>query len=326
VPLGTGRVARYRLAQGDLGVPGWKAQWAVAPGERLGISIFPPRPFDWKQSFEFVYTLVHPGLRDRFFQEWSAYVDTALLWNSFWRCSWVPGSREPRYVPSDESELTRSIGLTKAAGMKAVCYMSPYFYCTHDPGPFVDELCRLRDKYGFDAVYFDGDQSQDWLEAYEVMRMTREAYPEGTVILHTTGQSYNGGPPLARPDLFIPAIDTYATATLRGEFVLGEGRDWQYPEYVSSQYRKANCIGIQKGDRWNIPQIEQDLINLLYNGRARGTAFWNPGPVTKNDFTDIYWPIQRQLKELWEAKGDEAEFYEKHYLPRANELIRPALK
>jgi hypothetical protein len=149
--------------------------------------------------------------------------------------------------------------------------------------------------------------------AYEEMRMLREIFPDGALILHTTGQEYNGGPPLAVPDIFIPAIDTYATVTYRGEYVLHEdGPGWAYPKYVSSQYRKANCIGVQKGDRWlDVPQHTQDLINLHYNGRACRLDRME----VSQEYVQGYVPIIRTLEALWREKGSDPGFYERYYLP-----------
>ena len=35
-----------------------------------------------------------------------------------------------------------------------------------------------------------------------------------------------------------------------GELVYGVGVDWPFIQYSASQYRKANCIGVMKGDAW----------------------------------------------------------------------------
>jgi hypothetical protein len=128
-------------------------------------------------------------------------------------------------------------------------------------------------------------------------------------------------------------IDTYTTATLRGEYVLYTGgKDWQYPKYITSQYRKANCIGILKGDRWkNVSQIEQQLIHLRYNGRARAaggmpSGAWTLGQPTGEDFIDVYYPIWMELKQLWRRKGHLPEFYEEHYKPKVQELTQPVLE
>jgi hypothetical protein len=331
IPLGTGRLPRFSKVTGELDEPGWQVYWQISPGERLGISVFPPREYPWEKSFEFAYELTFPGVSLTNYSKWAQVLDSVLLWNTFYY-SGFGMSWGPEYVVEDESDYRRHIGIIQTAGMKAMTYMSPYFYYVHDPEVFMQEVERMRDTYGLDGVYYDGVYSQDWIKAYECMRMTREAFPDGTIILHTTGQGGNGGPPLARHDIFIPVIDTYTTATLRGEYVLYTGgKDWQYPKYITSQYRKANCIGLLKGDRWqNVTQNEQDLLHLRYNGRARANGLpsgtWTPGTPTGEDFVDIYYPTWMELKQLWQDKGDLPYFYDEYYKPKAYELTRPILE
>jgi hypothetical protein len=240
----------------------------------------------------------------------------AVLWDFCqrnWGMSWGPS-----WVPYDEAALTKHIMALKAAGVRPITYMSMYFYYSRNPQEYIDNVRRFRDRYGIEGVYSDGDPSPEWVVAYEEMRMLRELFPDGVIVLHTTGQPGNGGPPLSEPDIFIPAIDTYATATFRGEWAQYEGGiGWPYPRYVSSQYRKANCIGVQKGDRWeNVPQLTQDLLNLRYNGRA---SHWS-GLEPSAEFRNRYLPALRELERLWQEKGDDPAFYERYYLPRVESL------
>ena len=334
IPFGTGRLPRTHVLTDGLdfvgvendvaflsaAAPGWQIAWEVDPGERLGLSIFPPRPFDWKQSFHMNWALTFREADPSRYQEWGRYLDVAVLWDfcqRSWGMSWGPS-----WVPSDEAALTKHIAALKAAGVRPITYMSMYFYYSRNPQEYLDNIRRFRDRYGIEGVYSDGDPSPEWVVAYEEMRMLRELFPDGVIILHTTGQPGNGGPPLSEPDIFIPAIDTYATATFRGEWAQYEGGiGWLYPRYVSSQYRKANCIGIQKGDRWeNVPQLTQDLLNLRYNGRA---SHW-PGLEPSAESRDRYLPALRELEQLWQEKGDDPAFYERYYRPRV-ELLTPDL-
>ena len=61
LPDETGGVATYLIGDGKCERPaswkaGWKVRYRAASGTRLLVSVFPPRPFDWKQSGE---TMVH---------------------------------------------------------------------------------------------------------------------------------------------------------------------------------------------------------------------------------------------------------------------------
>jgi hypothetical protein len=332
LPLGSGRIPRVDvLTQGldfpgklcdtnflSHAQPGWQMKWSLSPGERLGISVFPPRPFEWKQSFHSNYTLSFSGQQPSVYEKVLKpnQIDIALLWDftvRSWGMQWGP-----KAIPSDENWLMQHIKAAKAAGMKPLTYFSAYFYYSRDPDEYIAELARWKNTYGIEGFYTDGIPDIQWIVAYEEMRMARELFPDGAIIVHTTGQSSNGGPPMALPDIFMPCIDTYATATLRGEFVPSSSGDgWPYPQYITSQYRKANCLGILKGDRWKeVPQARQDSINLLYNGRAR----YLDGGKVNGPWHEQYLPKLRALEALWDEKGSDPEFYEKYYLPKAQEL------
>lgn len=191
--------------------------------------------------------------------------------------------------------------------MRPIVYISPYFYYSRDPDEFTEHARRLKVKYAIEGAYYDGIPSQEWLAAYEVMRMTRELFRDGVIILHNTGHASNGGPPLGEPSLKIPAVETYADATYGGELVFGEGCDWAYPKYVPSQYRKANCVGVMKHDKWEgLTARQRDLMMLFHNGRAKDRR--------------QYGEILDELEDLWEKKGDEPEFYKEYWLPAVRRI------
>jgi len=294
--------------------PGWEVSWHLSPGERLAISIFPPRPFPWKDSFGFGFLLARRrDPLDGYPRRKRGDYRVEILWD-FLQRSWAM-SWGPRHVAHDDEELRAHVAAIKKAGSHPVVYASPQWYYSRDAEEFAAELKRLKDTYGIEGVYYDGIPSQEWVVAYEEMRMTREVFPDGPVILHATGQSYSGGPPLGEPSLKIPAIETYATATYTGELVYGYGYDWVYPRYVTSQYRKANCIGVMKHDAWEGPtELQQELIMLRHNGRCQYRKY----PAES-------YQVLLGLKALWEEKGDEPDFYERYYLPKFEELTRDLL-
>ena len=303
--------------------PGWRVDWRLSPGERLAISVFPPRPFDWKESFHMTFAIAERSSPTERFAEWGKYAEVLILWDftqRSWAMSW---GRD--YVPYDR-ELREYVAAAKKAHMRPIVYMSPYYYYSRDPWEIVGQAKKLRDQYGIEGVYYDGLPSSEWLVGYEQIRLTREVFPDGVIILHTTGHCYDGGAPLGEASVFIPAIDTYANATYRGELVYGNGRDWAYPRYVSSQYRKANCIGVMKSDKWEgLTPIEREFVNLHYNGRANllpPDYEGAPPPDRLEQMKREYFPILRNLEKLWQEKGDATDFYERYYLPRVRELTK----
>ena len=337
IPLGSGRPARVHLGeQGWRGIkpgrrkPGeidfantsdnqtflskttapWSMRYHLSPGERLGISVFPPRPFPWKKSFQFAWLLAQrddPLDHYRARKRGDEHVE--ILWSFLqraWAMSW--GSE---HVPYDEELTHAHIRAIHDAGSKAIFYGSPQWYYSRDAQEWANELRRLKDHYGIDGIYYDGIPSQEWIVAYEEMRLTREIFPDGPVILHNTGQCYNGNPPLGEPALRIPAIETYATATLAGELVYGEGTDWPFIRYSASQYRKANCIGAMKGDAWEgVSDHEKAMTMLLHNGRGQYRKF----PAE-------YYRVLQKLEGHWQEHGNEPEFYERYFVPTVEEAI-----
>ncbi|MCJ7823055.1 MAG: hypothetical protein MUQ26_08285, partial [Armatimonadetes bacterium] len=114
IPLGSGRLARTDVLTDGLdfiGVaddteflssaqPGWEIAWTVSPGERLALSVFPPRPFDWQQSFHMNWCLTFNGLSTDRYPEWSKYLDVVVLWDFCHRGYGM--SFGPRFIPYDE--------------------------------------------------------------------------------------------------------------------------------------------------------------------------------------------------------------------------------
>jgi len=337
IPLGTGRMARVdaglnaqpgRGLPGDLDFadiidnqtfvsrakPGWKVKWFISPGERLAISVFPPKPYPWKDSFRTHWMLSDQGHTDTSeYSKWKNKADIVLLWDYVQR-AWAFSWGHEHFV-ADEPELNNHIAAIKNAGMRPIIYMSPYYYYSRDAAELSGEAKRLKEKYKIEGVYFDGIPSQEWTVAYEEMRMTREIFADGIIILHNTGHPYNGIPPLGDPSIKIPAIETYADANFGGELVYGEGKDWAYPKYIEAQYRLSNTVGAMvmwDNFGWKgFTPLQQDLMMLLYNGRSQDKS--------------RYKPYIEKLEKLWQQKGADPDFYEKYYLPEVKKMTKGLL-
>jgi Chitobiase/beta-hexosaminidase C-terminal domain len=162
-------------------------------------------------------------------------------------------------------------------------------------------------KYGIDGVYSDGLPGVEWVSAYEEMRMLRELFPNGSIIVHDTFDQTGSVAPWS-------FIQTYADRTFLAEGIESDdGPNWPYPRYVVSQFRKANCIGDIKGDGWedigDTPAA--DLINIVYNGRPHAQNPWFESKVL---------PVLTKLHSLWLTYGEKEFFYDRYYLPEAQEL------
>jgi hypothetical protein len=350
IPFGTGRLARVdanirtgRVKRGDLDFSGyvdnktylssakagWEVKWYISPGERLGISVFPPRPYPWKESFESYYAISNSSTQDETYKKWAEEHNCkhVIMWNFFQR-GWG-GSFTTGFPVYDEKEFRHHIETIRKNGMTPCPYMSPYFYRSRDPEIFASKLAMAKEKYGIGGVYYDGIPSQEWLAAYEMMRMTREVLGDGIIIFHNSGHASNGTPPLGEVSLKIPAVETYANITYCGELVWGSGREWTYPKYIVNQFRLSNCIGTHKASEWvDVEPYERDLILLKYNGRAtllNPDRESPPSPERLAMIKKYYDPVLMGLKEVWQKYGDDPEFYEKYYLPEYKKLTKGLL-
>lgn len=308
--------------------PGWQINWTVSPGERLAISVAPPREYDWEQSFHISYRNIsydsssQNSAYQTLSQEYELDVVAAFLFDDR---SYANEYKKHYTYSKYSNSLKNHIKMAHEYGMQVVPYLSAYFFPDHsDASAYMDEVTRLKNIYGFDGVYSDGLPSEyQWIVAYEDARMLRELFPDGVLVSHLTGVHENGGPPLSSPAHFIPGIETYLTATLKGEGVAALGIDTPLATMIWPNYNISNCIGFTKGDCWHyyneegehviIPQKDQDILGLEYNGRARMSAV--------NDWL-TYLPIMRQLETLWKEHGTEEDFYERVYQPTARKLIR----
>lgn len=307
--------------------PDWQIAYTVYPGERLAIGTFPPREYDWEDSFDRTYT---NGYRTQKAEQYADYhekynVAAVNLFNFSdygYAQEFNPHYTQVMFKDAFETHLDA----VKAAGLEALMYTSGGYYYTTDPEKFVQEVARLKNKYNLDGIYSDGQPSVTaWVDGYEQSRMLRELFPDGMIVIHTTDAT-----PISSAAIFMPTANTYATSTLKGEGISGIGLDWSMPRSgVWSQYNAANCIGIPKGDTWkyydgngglaSVPQGDQDLMLLEYNSRARLVSKSDPSWME-------YMRVLNELREVWVEHGDDPDFYDKYYAPAARELTKETLK
>lgn len=333
IPLGSGRPPRVEVKTPHLDFigkvndtvfvsqaqPGWQMRWQVSPGERIALTTFPPRPYDWEKSFDFRARLTFRGQPVSLYRDQlKGYFNQCILWDFTQRGYGMQWG--PRALPVDEAALTEHIRAVHDNGMKALNYFSQYFYYSRDAQEWINELKRWKDTYGIDGFYSDGNPDREWIVAYEEMRMAREVFPNGFIMLHTTGQSVNGGPPLALPDISLPCIDTYTDATVKHEWIAARGTDYAYPKLVSRQFRVANCFGVTKGDRWELDRSQQDSLTFCYNGRP-----W-ADDMKMETWKNVWHGRLNEMKELWRQHGTEPDFYARFFRPKAVELTGCAVE
>ena len=134
------------------------------------------------------------------------------------------------------SAVHSAVQTVQSAGKSAVAYMSAGWRNERNASEYIGHVTEWRDEYKIDGVYSDGLPEDDFLVAYEEVRMLRELFPSGPLIFHDTLDGY--------PSTFRPFLHSYATATLMAEGIENsDGLAWQWPRYAVSQFRKSNAFG-----------------------------------------------------------------------------------
>lgn len=310
---------------------GWQIAWTISPGERLAISTFPPREYDWEKSFHMTYENRNWNSPDNYASRYNELnVNVATIFDVSDRgyaVEWTPFFS----YNAHENDFKFQIERAKAVGMQAITYMPQYFFFNkYTPDDWVANLLRVKNRYGVDGIYSDGTSSEhQWVTAYEASRMGRQIFGDGTMIVHQTGISENGGAPLSSPAHYLPFLDTYWSGTLKTESLQYSDITPALLQYTVSQYNTSNIVGYAKGDGWKyvnadgelvtFPKDKWALVVLEANGRCR--------IETGSDyFKNTYVKYLRELEDLWKEKGDEPFFYEKYFAPRVRELIKPELE
>ena len=156
------------------------------------------------------------------------------------------GSSPGPYVPfPSDSAVSTLVDTFAKNGLQGLPYMSCGLASTRNASVYIDRVRAWKERYHIQGVYSDGLAEDDWLVAYEEVRMLRELFPNGTLIFHDT---LHHGMPVAE---FRPFLHTYATATLMSEGVhSSNGTSWQWPRYAVSQFRRSNAFGDGVYSHW----------------------------------------------------------------------------
>ncbi|MEM9917356.1 MAG: chitobiase/beta-hexosaminidase C-terminal domain-containing protein, partial [Bacteroidota bacterium] len=283
---------------------GWKAQADLRPGERLFLSVFPTRPYDWAKSFDHNW-----GLSDynaTLDYDNPPYMKNWILWNINQR-GWAMSFGE-RYEIRPNVPYQDHFDAITAEGDKWSAYFSQWFYYSRDPVEWVNEIKRWRDEYNMGAIYSDGLAQDDWLSAYEAMRRLREeVFPSGNIIIHDSYPQSGVASAGYRPFIY-----AYATSTYMGENAEAAGEDWAWARYAICQFRRGNSLGVIKGDQWaGFQSVQRYLLSLVWGGRGIPDVL---------DYESTYLPILNQLKTLWETYGNDPFFFDRYYHPEAQNL------
>jgi len=243
----------------------WKVSYKLNEHARFLISVFPPREFNYIQSYEDrIYhrsSVAHDGRSlypfptDDEIEEAHKYTNIMVLHETIWHGKMsrkgipVETSKDVYadgsyscfdYNSTNEKDFINTIRKAHSLGMKVVPYMSA-FYSSAKGSDFLDRIKDILFRYDLDGVYFDG-VPQDIVEAYEVVKKTRLILGDKLLYIHCTKKPVNH-------NVFCPFIDTYADFILRAEGVdyfkaAGiENYAQMYLRYVISGFNISNTIG-----------------------------------------------------------------------------------
>ncbi|MDO9528962.1 MAG: hypothetical protein Q7J27_07380 [Syntrophales bacterium] len=239
----------------DFSYKEWKIYYTLNSYCRFFLSIFPPRRFNYKQSFEdriahhgsIAPEALQPFPSNREIEDAAKYTNIMVLHASIWQGNFTRSNRPVKtpedcyanascscfdYLPVNEQELVRVIRKAHSLGMRIIPYMSP-FYSTARGKDFLDRVNDVLNKYNFDGVYYDGS-SADMLCAYQLIRDTRALLKDKILYFHCTSD------PLMSTNIFCPFINTYADYVLRAEHITDFNDT--YLRYVISGFNISNTI------------------------------------------------------------------------------------
>ncbi len=271
--------AGYEVIQSNTNQKNWQINYVFSKNQRMMIGVFPPRQFNWEQSFRdrvvvcngFTKDGVSTGqlVDDATIRAWKEYVNVILLFNGGFYAGKRAGSdnifkfpgREPYrwpavgpYTPKRPEELRRVVSTAHSMGMKVIIYVSALFhYKMPDDNAFFEEIADTFRQYNIDGFYIDC-LYQDWkqglnllakhdrIKNYELIRRMRQLVgPEGILFFHGSGDR--------NAVTTAPNIDAICDYVLYGEGV--PFRDFNDP-YIQFQVRKygiSNTIGMIKADK-----------------------------------------------------------------------------
>jgi len=304
---GTGGFSIYPVeAKADASPDFQRSVWAIEHpmqrGHETWVSVFPPRPYNWKRAYTDL--VAHEGNSGKY-----AFPSDALIRSSARYCRvlvvhswfWPGGDREPWHIPSfvfkddgDREKFNHLRNEAHRAGMKLLPYFSPFYYSGKD---FFAEVRRALDEYQVDGLYYDGIKG-DFRAAYQVVRQTRRMLGnERLLFRHCTSD------PLGGARIYCPFIDTYCDYIYRGESGrAGLERD-DFLRWTVSGYNISNAVGY-----W------------VYTGSTGKPGYVRQVPSREDIDAAIRWEVRIPRTEIgyelglaWEPDDGHLVFFDDYY-------------
>ncbi|MHB1461449.1 MAG: discoidin domain-containing protein [Armatimonadota bacterium] len=273
------------------------------------ISVFPPRPFNWRQAAQ--NRLVHyfpswiPGTTcqsdqpyptDAELVEWRKIGNVLVLhaeaWSSF-------GS--VNIQPADPVRFKEVLQKAHELGWKVLIYTSPFYYHGNLKS-FEAEMAHIM-SYGVDGMYWDytviGVE-----QAWQIAKAARRLLGDRLLYIHLTQT------PFMNKRMIVPFVDTYADFVLRGENMSWAEIDPAYLRYAVSSYNMGNSIGTLCYDTC---RISPEIVRAVLGVNARLTYWVGSQHNTDNGKDYFLTPAESQV-------------YIHDYMPQAEKLTATKLK
>ena len=289
---------------------GWGVDYIIGPKEMVGISVFPPKPFNWERSFALRVVMAMQPPSSGVLERYSQYATVLSLFTG----TYIGSPQERYHTPyqvKNGLELEKSINHAHQLGMKVLMYrhMMSYVWAGENMKFAYEDMKRFRDAFGFDGWYLDGlfvDNS--WLDSYRFVRMLRDDVGDGVIYTHSTRN-----PPRQSIDLYCPFIDAYSDFLLRGEGQDIDGKCDPLLRYVVGTYNISNSFATLKGNRFFreslegrrsgrqlMPIREQLEVMLQLNGRCRWAyPEWPLNKSDREDYIGFYYIALDRLRLKW---------------------------
>jgi len=292
---------------------GWSFRYRVGARERVGFSVFPPRPYDWETSFEKRIVNVTGLIPDDAIRFYRKYCTVLMLFDAgklYDKCREPKPNRGP-YVFLDPEGMRRLVKTAHQLGMQVITYSNTLGelkrWYGDDTDAAFEHLVSVTREYGIDGWYFDGVFRMDnWSRAYEWLRRVRDLVGrEGIIYTHCTLN-----PPLNRDDFYLPFIDAYSDFLLRGEGQAIDGVSDPYLRYVVNSYRISNAIPTLKWDKMRNARLHDIFRAMLgLHGRFRwayptvprkeGAKVPPERAALDREFMEFYFPELNRREALW---------------------------
>lgn len=304
--------------QPDLNSTPWKVDYQLNPNTRFMLSVFPPKQFNWAESFnkEFIIVYASDGKPSKSpygqlppretLHEIAKHFNIIIAWHiNFYE----NGSPNPPYKVVNEQEYRRFIHDAHMEGLKVIIYTSFFnsVRVLRSDDSYFNLVRSLKTKYPIDGVYVDGlkfDYNntliEDKIGSWRMIRKLRELFgPNGIIVLHET----HAGSPVA----ISPNIESYCDLVINGENVPFKSVKDPYVQFLVRKYHISNTLGIWlyfQAKPANIPW--QDCVDEIIRMNCRLLSYsfmtiqndqyvWQDGMTS---YYSYYRPKLENLKKL----------------------------